>query len=329
MTPQDRPMPDAVPPPAAPPRILDPEGRDGPGRFGALADEPLPEPLRSGAFTADQVAGLIDLACTPMRSHVLSAWAQHGPMMLALMALLRPRRYVELGTHHGFSFFAACQGAEAAGTGTECVAIDTWQGDEHAWHYEEDVYESFAALLRSQHPGPHFHIRSLFDDAVGLFDPGSIDLLLIDGLHTYEAVRHDYETWRPKMSGRGVILFHDTEVRMRDFGVWRLWEEVSRDHPACNLLHGHGLGILHVGTPEPAVAALLREIDQGTGRGLVIHRLLRGIGVLSETTFEADQRLMSQRDAAVERLEAIETSTFWRLTRPFRNLATRLGTRRD
>ncbi len=36
------------------------------------------------------------------------------------------RRYVELGSHYGCSFFAACQAVRRFGTDAECVAIDTW-----------------------------------------------------------------------------------------------------------------------------------------------------------------------------------------------------------
>ncbi|MGU3471026.1 class I SAM-dependent methyltransferase [Paenibacillus sp. D51F] len=69
------------------------------------------------------------------------------------------------------------------------------------------------------------------------FAENSIDLLHIDGLHTYEAVRPDYESWLPKLAEDGIVLLHDTEIKIADFGVWKLWGELSERHPARNFQH--------------------------------------------------------------------------------------------
>ena len=104
-------------------------------------------------------------------------------------------------------------------------------------------------------------VRATFDVALGQFAPGSIDLLHIDGLHTYDAVRHDFEAWLPSVSKRGVVLMHDITVRDHDFGVWRLWQDLSGKYPSFAFPFGHGLGVLGVGDdlPEALRWLLLRD----------------------------------------------------------------------
>ena len=125
--------------------------------------------------------------------------------------------------------------------------MDTWAGDEHAGHYGEEVWNKVSAERDTRHRTRSQLIRSTFDDAAEYFEDNSIDLLHIDGLHTYDAVKHDYETWLPKMKPESIILFHDTNVRERHFGVCRLWDELKQKHTVFEVPNGHGLGIVVLG----------------------------------------------------------------------------------
>lgn len=186
-----------------------------------------------------------------------SAWLDHGPFAFWLIDAHRPRTVVELGTHGGYSYFAFCQAVQALGTETRCYAVDHWQGDEHAGFYDESIYERVKSHNDTHYSSFSRLVRSSFDDALEHFTDGSIDLLHIDGRHFYEDVKHDFESWLPKLSDRAVVLFHDTNVRERNFGVFRLWEELRTEFPSFEFLHGHGLGVLGYG---PELAPGLRTL---------------------------------------------------------------------
>jgi len=181
----------------------------------------------------------------------LSAWTEHLPFAMFLVSAAKPKVLVELGTYTGASYCAFCQAVSTLKLGTKCFAVDTWQGDAHAG----EIDDSLLLALKSHHDPRYADfstlIRSTFDDAVAHFSDSSIDVLHIDGFHTYEAVKNDFELWLPKMSRRGVMLFHDSNVRREDFGVWQLWEEMRGRYPSFEFLHGHGLGVLAVGDEVP------------------------------------------------------------------------------
>lgn len=206
-----------------------------------------------------------------------SAWTGHLPFAFWVVEEARPRTLVELGSHHGTSYLAFCQSVARCGYDTRCFAVDTWQGDEHSGFYGDEVHAALHALNEQHYSGFSQLMRMTFDDALGYFDDGSIDLLHIDGLHTYDAVKHDFETWLPKMSERGVVLFHDTMVRERDFGVWKLWAELRERYPAFEFQHAHGLGVLLTGTQAPESLRALTALA-GTAGEVPVMRLFEALG---------------------------------------------------
>jgi hypothetical protein len=164
---------------------------------------------------------------------------------------------VELGTYKGLSYGAFCEAVSRKGLPAACFAVDTWKGDEQTGFYGEEVYEELARFNRSRYSPFSALVRSAFDDALPDFGDRSIDLLHIDGLHTYDCARHDLEAWLPKLSERAVVLLHATNLRGPGFGIWRLLRELSLRYPTFELLHGHGLGVVAVGADVPvAVSAL-------------------------------------------------------------------------
>ncbi|MDG1173165.1 MAG: glycosyltransferase [Opitutales bacterium] len=172
------------------------------------------------------------------------SWHRHLPFAYDLVAHLKPKQFVELGVHYGDSYFTFCQSVKDHGIECNCHGIDTWKGDHHAGLYGEEVWEMVKHHNDSNFKEFSTLARESFLKAASRFKDQSIDLLHIDGLHTYEAVREDFTTWIGKVTNGGIVLFHDVEEKQNDFGVWKFWKELQKEFPTVNFEHGHGLGVL-------------------------------------------------------------------------------------
>lgn len=188
----------------------------------------------------------------PLSLQAPDAWCGHIPFAAWLIKTISPNIFVELGTHTGNSYFSFCQAVQEEKLSTKCYAVDTWEGDFHAGSYGEEIFEYVNGHHQIHYSAFSRLLRMRFDDAVQYFSDGSIGLLHIDGLHTYEAVKHDFETWLPKLAPGAIVLLHDTNVRGNDFGVWKLWEELQTVYPSSfEFLHSNGLGVLQLNTWAP------------------------------------------------------------------------------
>jgi len=174
-----------------------------------------------------------------------SPWSGHKNFGYDLLQNLKPSTVVELGTARGTSLFSFAQAVKDGNLKTEIYGVDTWEGDQHAGAYGSKVFGMVSAIRSNLYPTVSVNLLKMyFQDALGKFADNSIDLLHIDGLHTYEAVKNDFTTWLPKLTPDAVVLFHDISESKDDFGVNKFWNELKAKYNTVEFHHSHGLGVL-------------------------------------------------------------------------------------
>ena len=138
--------------------------------------------------------------------------AQQSSELLELAKLVqaqRPKTMLEIGSRSGGSLFVFCQMADPQAT---VVSIDLpaggFGGGYAAWlipvmhRLKQDRQK--LQLLRSDSHSPET-LRRLRDTLAG----EKIQFLFIDGDHSYDGVKQDFEMYSPLVGPGGIIGFHD------------------------------------------------------------------------------------------------------------------------
>jgi len=174
-----------------------------------------------------------------------SAWFGHFFFAYDLVRNKKPKTIVELGTHRGHSFFAFSQGTKDAHLRTKLFAIDSWEGDSQAGYYEENIFKIVNKIKNELYAEIDIQLlRGYFQDYLTRFQDNTIDILHIDGLHTYQAVKKDFEDWLPKLSKDGIVLLHDVTEKKKGFGVYKFFDELETKYKTIKFTHSHGLGVV-------------------------------------------------------------------------------------
>jgi len=261
----------------------------------------------------------------PRRLHPLTAWAGHVPFAMFIVDVLRPELFVELGTYTGVSYCAFCQAVQELDLKTHCYAIDNWEGDESNGFYGPEVLAELKQHHDLHYKGFSRLLQSSFDDALNEFEDRTIDLLHIDGFHPYESVKHDFESWLPKMSERGVVLLHDTNARIDGFGVWRLLEELKSRYPHFEFTHEHGLGVIATGSQ--VADRLLKLLEASEVEAALWRKFFQRLGQRLSLSVERESEMMSlceQLQHKEQELQNILDSRAWRWVSRYGRVKTRL-----
>lgn len=180
----------------------------------------------------------------------ISTWRGHLPFGIFLIDILQPRAIAELGTRYAVSYCVFCRAVKEMALNTRCFTINAGHGDAYPGISEPEVLFD----LKEQHE--HFYaevsgINQSTFDAVWDYSPArTFDLVHLSGFRPDEAVKQDFEKWLPRMTDRGVVLFHDINVGEGNSGG-RLWRELKLRYPHFEFVHSGGLGVLAVGQNYP------------------------------------------------------------------------------
>jgi len=194
--------------PAAPTPMTVHPGTRSPGVFEKLCTYAMFRGQVSGA-RADIAAGraLVRSAGAPGRK-VFTFTSEQELTALGRLALMVPRGMscLEIGSYLGASSRYLAAGLSRRGGLVYCV--DTWN-NETMPDGVRDTYAEFIANLGSLSRWV-VPVRKRSEAIVPADVPAQVGLVFIDGDHSYEACRRDFDIVQPFLNDQSVIAFHDS-----------------------------------------------------------------------------------------------------------------------
>jgi GT2 family glycosyltransferase len=224
------------------------------------AEEMEPAPADQSGFARDFSKLLSPEYFGPRIERYLGdSWCMHLPFAYDLMREFAPKVFVELGVKRGESYFAFCQSAAENKINVRCHGVDSWRGTLQTGGLDPGLQAEVEAYNRRY--SSFSELKAMpFAEALKDFPDGAIDLLHLDGRYSYTDVKTDFESWLPKLSATGIILLHDVMLRDNGFGVWRLWEEIAREHDSFLFEFGCGLGVWKKGPVTRSDPSFVRRL---------------------------------------------------------------------
>jgi cephalosporin hydroxylase len=180
-----------------------------------------------------------------VRSEVL-AWSR-------LVAEAAPRRSLEIGTFRGGTLFLLCVFSPSD---AHIISLDL-PGGGFGGGYSSSKIPLFKCFTRG-----HQNLRLVRADShlpetkariLKLLGDEPLDFLFIDGDHSYDGVKRDFEMYSPLVRPGGIIAFHDIveHSREQECEVAKFWEEIKLRYPYREIVEDHrqgwaGIGVLTV-----------------------------------------------------------------------------------
>jgi predicted O-methyltransferase YrrM len=216
--------------------------------------------LRRDASKCKSVEDYVNLVFSIFNVFPLNRWkirpAQIREEIIELLKILakhKPRFLLEIGTAWGGTFFLFTR---VATPGATLMSVDLPLGPFGGGYLEQKTryYESFALPHQKTHLlRMNSHEEATFQMIRKILDGNGLDFLFIDGDHTYEGVKKDFEMYGRLVRRGGLIALHDICPHPPEIGceVSKFWLEIKRVYQHSEIIKDWrqgwaGIGIIYV-----------------------------------------------------------------------------------
>lgn len=171
--------------------------------------------------------------------------------LLNKVAISKPKVVVEIGTKMGGTLFLF---TKVATENAQIISIDFPDG--HGGGYSNsrcNFYKLFAVPpQRIELIQGDSHKENTKSRLMNLLEGKKIDFLFIDGDHSQEGVRNDFEMYSPFVRAGGIIAFHDIKPTTENSwsGVIPFWNSIKSKHKSEEYLGEEdswgGIGVIEM-----------------------------------------------------------------------------------
>lgn len=154
---------------------------------------------------------------------------------LNFVRVIRPKIVVEIGTAHGGSLYGLAQVSDRTAL---VISVDLPGGPNGGGQsfFDREMFASFVSVDQRIRFVPANSLSSLTRRTVErILDGQKIDLLFIDGDHSYGTVRSDFQLYGELVSVDGFIAVHDISLFPERWGMGNevgvFWRELASTFP--------------------------------------------------------------------------------------------------
>ncbi len=165
--------------------------------------------------------------------------------LTTMVAEQEPETILEIGTANGGTFYVWSRFIDSCDT---LVSLDLPGGD-FGGGYEAnkiDLYRQFDQTKEMTFIRDNSHDEAVYERAAEAAG-GEVDFLFIDGDHTYDGVKQDFEMYSELVCDGGIIALHDIVNDNEEIEVPQFWEELEAEYNTekfVDLPNWGGIGVV-------------------------------------------------------------------------------------